>query len=251
MDVAYLVGALVLALVHVLSGRLNLSAIHHRRRWLSLAAGVSVAYVFLDLLPLMGDKQRIFLEAAGEPAWPVHQFRVYAAALLGFTVFYGLEQLMARRQASLAPTGAEDLASGRPPVLLHLSSFAAYNLMMGYLLVEWARGLGGLALYCGALALHLVVTDEGMRRDYDRGFQRVGRWLMAACIVVGAVVARAAPLSIDWLTIIVGLVAGGVVVNSIKDDLPQGSDGRFAYFVAGTVGYGLMVAWAAWLETVA
>lgn len=245
MGLGYLIGALALALVHILSGTLRLNALAQRRRWLSLAAGVSVAYVFLDLLPLMGDKEQAFVEAAAGRALPVPQLRVYVAALLGFTIFYGLEHYMLRRRGPGDEPGARGAEEALVPV--HLGSFALYNLMLGYLLVEWSRGPTGLALYCAALALHLLVTDEGLRRDYGAGFERLGRWLMAACLLAGVLLACAAPLAVDWLTIVVGLVAGGVVINSIKEELPRASEGRFAYFVAGTLGFGLMVVWAAWL----
>jgi hypothetical protein len=247
--IAYLVGALVLALVHLLSGHLNLSGLAHRRRWLSLAAGVSVAYVFLDLLPLMGDKQRAFLEAMEGEWLPFPQFRVYVAALLGFTIFYGLEQLMTHRKSpGTVSTEARDEVAEGQMVSVHEGGFAVYNLMMGYLLVEWSKGLAALALYCGALALHFLITDEGMRSDYGLRFERFGRWLMAGSILTGALAAWLAPLSIGYLTTIVGLVAGGVVINSIKEEFPREGEGRFIYFAVGAFGYGVTILWAAWLE---
>ncbi|MCE5217585.1 hypothetical protein LLH03_11225 [bacterium] len=249
MGIAYLVGALALALVHVLSGNLNLSGIAHRRRWLSLAAGVSVAYVFLDLLPLMGDKQRAFVEAMEGKGLPFPQFRVYVAALLGFTIFYGLEQLMGHRKSpGTVPAEAEGEDAAGQMVPVHEGGFAIYNLMMGYLLVEWSKGLAALALYCGALALHILITDEGMRSDYGVRFERFGRWLMAGSILAGALVAWLAPVSISCLTTIVGLVAGGVVINSIKDEFPREGEGRFTYFALGALSYGALILWAAWLE---
>ncbi len=249
MGIAYLVGALALALVHVLSGYLNLSAFARRRRWLSLAAGVSVAYVFLDLLPLMSDKQRAFLEAMAGKGLLFPQFRVYVAALVGFTVFYGLEQLMTHHMGpgALSAKARGEFAGGAK-VPVHEGGFAIYNAMMGYLLVEWSKGLAALALYCGALALHFLITDEGMRSDYGLRFERFGRWLMAGSILTGALAAWLAPLSIGYLTTIVGLVAGGVVINSIKEEFPREGEGRFTYFALGALGYGALILWAAWLE---
>lgn len=250
MGIAYLVGALALALVHALSGHLRLGRIAHRRRWLSLAAGVSVAYVFLDLLPLMSDKERAFLEAAEGRMLPFPQLRVYVAALLGFTAFYGLEHLVGQRRGMhAASTQVEDRVCEGTMVPLHAGAFALYNLMMGYLLVEWTRGVAGLALYCSALALHFLVNDEAMRRDYGPRFDGVGRWLMAGSVAGGALAAWAAPVPIDCLTIVVGVVAGGVMINSIKDELPRVGEGRFPYFLAGAVGYGLMIMYAAKLAT--
>ncbi|WP_226480697.1 universal stress protein [Natrinema amylolyticum] len=46
--------ALALALVHLFAGRLGFSGPIPRSRWLSFAGGVSVAYVFVHLLPEVG-----------------------------------------------------------------------------------------------------------------------------------------------------------------------------------------------------
>ncbi len=50
-----LVGALALAAVYVLGPRLRPLGTKHPRRWLSVAAGASMAYVFLDVLPHDGE----------------------------------------------------------------------------------------------------------------------------------------------------------------------------------------------------
>ncbi len=71
---------------------------------------------------------------------------------------------------------------------------------------------------------------------------------MAGSVLAGALVAWLAPVSIGHLTTIVGLVAGGVVINSIKDEFPREGEGRFTYFALGALGYGALILWAAWLE---
>lgn len=250
MSVSHLAGAVVLALVHLFSVRLNLGGLKHRRRWLSLAAGVSVAYVFVDLLPLMSEKQRAFTEAAAGRGLPFPEFRVYLAALVGFVVFYGLEHLVTWDTAT-ADRSAENEGglSEAKMIPLHLAGFSAYNILTGYLLVEWSEDVVGLMLYCGALGLHFLITDDGLHRDYGRLFCSTGRWLMAGSVVVGAMLASGVPVSADWLALVVGLVAGGVVINSVKDELPRRDEGRFSFFLVGALSYALMILLAAKLES--
>lgn len=231
MSIAYLIGTAFLALVHVLGRAVDLERFPHRRRWLSVAAGVSVAYVFVDLLPLMNEKQAAFLGEVAGRGLPFPEFRVNLAALVGFTAFYGLEHFAGQ---GTEPSGASRRA-------LHVTGFAIYNLMMGYLLIDWSRNAAGLALYCGALGLHFLVTDDGLRRDYGAFWDRAGRWVMAGCLVAGAGVASLTPLSLDVLTIVVGLVAGGVVINSVKDELPSAGGGRFLPFAAGAFAYAALI----------
>lgn len=249
MGIGYAVGTLVLALVHVLGGHLNLEDFPHRRRWISVAAGVSVAYVFVDLLPLMSEKQEAFLAVAEGRGLLAPEFRVHLAALVGFLWFYGLEHFVGSPQETL-PIAEQAAAerSDQPMHWLHVGGFALYNLMMGYLLIEWSEEPVGLALYCGALGLHFLITDDGMRRDYGATYDRVVRWLMATCLVAGALVAHFTPLSIGVLTIVVGVVAGGVVINSVKDEMPSAGGGRFLPFVVGALAYATLIIVAARLE---
>jgi hypothetical protein len=215
---------------------------HHRRRWLSLAAGVAVAYVFVDMLPLMTEKQARFLEAAGEHGLPLAEFRIYLAALLGFTAFYGLEHLVGRRKTVaeiVEAVGKEEEPS--PVHWAHVGGFALYNLMIGYLLSDWGTNAVGLALYCGALGMHLLITDDAMRRDYGARYDHWGRWTMASCLLAGALVGALTPVSVGALTIIVGIVAGGVVINSLKDELPSAGEGRFSPFLIGALAYAALI----------
>lgn len=49
--------AIALALVHLFVNKLKFLSTMHRSRWLSGASGVSVAYVFVHLLPELSEKQ--------------------------------------------------------------------------------------------------------------------------------------------------------------------------------------------------
>ena len=59
-----LAAALLLTRVCIFGGRLR--ARSHHRRWISIAAGVSVASIFVDLLPTISEKQAKF--SANAPA---------------------------------------------------------------------------------------------------------------------------------------------------------------------------------------
>ena len=91
-----LAAALVLALVYA-GGRWlderGAERVWKHRRWLSAAAGVSVAYVFVDILPELGTQHWVFREAAGEGLLFAAQ-RIYVLALLAFVVLYGLEHMV-------------------------------------------------------------------------------------------------------------------------------------------------------------
>ena len=55
-----------LAAIHLYSGRMRFLDVLPRSRWLSVAGGISVAYVFVHLLPDLAEEQETIREAAGE-----------------------------------------------------------------------------------------------------------------------------------------------------------------------------------------
>ena len=94
MNIISLIAALVLAMVYVLGSWLHRYAegLGHRRG-LSLAAGVSTAYVFVDVLPELSLRNRTVVELEG--AHPLFgEQRIYVVALVAFVLLYGLSHLV-------------------------------------------------------------------------------------------------------------------------------------------------------------
>lgn len=83
-EVVALAAALALTLVHLLAGKLRFLEGIPRSRWLSLAGGISVSYVFVHLLPELGEGQAAF----DEEGWlPFLERHVWLLALAGLAVF--------------------------------------------------------------------------------------------------------------------------------------------------------------------
>ena len=81
--------AIGLALTHLFSRQLRFVKVP-RSRWLSGAGGVSVAYVFVHILPELSEHQAVLEEAeTGFVSYLEHH--VYLLALLGLTVYYVFE----------------------------------------------------------------------------------------------------------------------------------------------------------------
>ena len=89
-----LIAVVALVVVHLLSGKLRFLEGNPRSAWLSIAGGVSVAYVFVHLLPELGEGQEVIAEAVGQDLSFLEK-HVYLIALVGLAVFYGLESLAA------------------------------------------------------------------------------------------------------------------------------------------------------------
>jgi len=217
---------------------LKLGATIGRRSLLSAAAGIAVGYVFIDLLPDMARLQESFTAAAAGLGHPFPQFRVYSSAMIGFVFFFVLENMV----VAARPEAGQEESSENASYWAQLFGFTAYAGLMSYLL--WAEeelDLAGLALYSLAMFLHFWTVDHSLREEHGARYDRSGRWLLVAGLLIGGVVGVLGFKSELLVPTFMGFIAGGVVINSLKDELPGRGEGKALPFVMGAFGYSLLL----------
>jgi hypothetical protein len=229
-----------LALVHLFAGKMRFLDVIPRSRFLSFAGGMSVAYVFVRLLPELHEAQTVLAEAGGQ-ALEFLKHHVYLLALLGFTVFYGLERAAEVSRMRQREEVATDRTSARV-FWLHIVSFAFFNALIGYLMIQWeVLGFGWMALFFVAMALHFVVNDYGLRQHHKELYHRRGRWVLAATVYVGWVLGMTVQLPEALIALPLAFVAGGVMLNVLKEELPKERESRFSAFALGVVFYSVLL----------
>ncbi len=227
--------AIGLALTHLYSGRLRFKRIP-RSRWLSAAGGVSVAYVFVHILPELSQHQNV-LQDLGEGIIPFVEHHVYLIALLGLIVFYGLERIAKLSRQRRHQEGKGDVTT-TSVFWLHIISFAIYNALIGYLLLHREeQGITSLLLFALAMAMHFVVNDDGLREHHKHVYDRIGRWILAAAIIIGWVLGSSTEIDQAAIAVLFAFLAGGVVLNVLKEELPEERESRFWSFVLGAAIY--------------
>ena len=233
--------ALGLAVVHVLASRLWFLDGVPRSRALSFAGGVSVAYVFVHLFPEMQEAGATIHESQFGPLALFAEHHVYLVALAGFVAFYGLERFA--QEAGGEREDPDPVSDPDPDVFwLHVGSFGAYNALVGYLLLHREEaGLTSLLLFFVAMALHFVVNDHGLREHHGGLYRRRGRWVLAAAILAGTGVGLAVAVPEGILAVLFAFLAGGIVLNVIKEELPEERESRFPAFAAGAAGYAALL----------
>ncbi len=225
-----------LAVVHLFSGKLGFLNVMPRSRWLSAASGISVAYVFVHLLPDLAEEQETIREAVGE-SFSFLEYHVYLVALVGLATFYGLDRAAKVSRQRKRNTGKED--STKAGVFwLHVASFSVYNALIGYLLLHRETpAFQSLFLFAFALSLHFVVNDYGLSKDHKGPYDRVGRWMLAAAILVGWVVGLFTEISEAALAVLFAFLAGGIVLNVLKEEIPEERESSFGAFALGATFY--------------
>ncbi|MEL6359147.1 MAG: hypothetical protein AAFQ01_04330 [Bacteroidota bacterium] len=227
--------AIAFAFVHLYGCRLKFLDITPRSGWLSASSGISVAYVFIHILPDLSEAQQDLQSSI--TLLDFFEHHVYVAALIGMVAFYGLERLAKESREKNVVDGDGDVTE-LGVFSLHMLSFTIYNLLIGYLLLHQEDpSVAGLILYAIAIGTHLLVNDYGLRSHHKGAYQKVGRWILAAAIITGWVVGTQLTISEAALAVVFALLAGSIILNVLKEELPEERQSRFWIFAVGVSSY--------------
>lgn len=222
--------------MHAFASKLNIFAIVPEHRWISFAGGVSIGYVFLEVFPELSHAQEE-LEHSAIPWVAYLENHVYLLSLLGLLVFYGLDILaIASRQHNRTRTNADQTS----PVVfwLHIAVFAGLNAIFGYLLQNIGNHtLLQCVLFFCAVALHFFILDMHLREHHKGPYDRRGRWLLTAAIMAGALLGQVVRLNEAALSIVWSFLAGSIILNILKHELPDERQSCFWSFASGTALY--------------
>ncbi|MBE9155915.1 hypothetical protein IQ265_03580 [Nodosilinea sp. LEGE 06152] len=229
-----------LAVVHLLAKNLRFLRAVPRSRWLSFGSGVSVAYVFIHILPELHEQQESIQATLNRQLLFVEN-HVYLIALLGVAVFYGLERLIKQSRQQNQAEGEGDVAE-RHVFGIHMASFALYNALIGYLLIHReSPDLASLFTFAIAMGLHFVVNDYGLRQDHRHNYDHTGRWVLAAAILVGWAIGASTKIHQAALAVLFAFLAGGIILNVLKEELPEERKSHFGSFAIGAAGYTMLL----------
>ena len=235
MSLIFVIGFVV---IHLTSKQMKFLKVEPRSRFLSVAGGISVAYVFMHLLPELEEYQKGF--DASFRNFTFLESHIYIIALLGLVIFYGLEQLAKNSKRHGGESGAYKASFN--VFWVHIGSFALYNAIIGYLILRGEyQSQWGMLLYFVAMGIHFVTNDKGLRATHKEDYDRYGRWLLAVSITVGWLLAVFTEVNILILSMLSAFLAGGVILNVMKEELPEERESSFPSFFSGVLGYAILL----------
>lgn len=222
------------AIIHLLSKYMKFLTNFPRSRLLSVAGGISVAYVFLHLLPELSEYQGVREEAAGVSKM---ESEIYLWAMAGLAIFYGLQRLV---MTSAKKKGKPGTSNG--VYWIHMGSFAVYNALIGYLLVEGEyNGIKGLVFYFIAMGVHFISNDHGLRETHEGLYDRKGRWLLSLAVLAGWIIGMGVELNQTIIAFLFAFLAGGIILNVMKEELPEERESNFWAFLSGMIAYTILL----------
>lgn len=239
------IGVLVLVLAHIFVNKLNLSYIP-RSKWLSTAGGISVSYIFVHVLPELAEFQSHIRSNGTFSSLQFLENHIYLFALMGLTVFYGLERVA--KKSSGSHRSSEEVKEGDDDdddvevFWTHMVSFGIYNFLIGYLLLQRENTeLNSLIVFIIAMAFHFIVNDYALLDHYRKTYLKKGRWIIIFPLIFGWLIALFTELPKNYLAVMFAFVAGGVIMNVLKEELPEERKSNYPAFLFGVVSYTILL----------
>jgi hypothetical protein len=236
-----LIAILVLATIHAGAGVVRRIPVSIRPRVASAAAGISVAYIFLELLPSLTERQGVI---AGSGLLPGIERHVYMAALLGLVIAFWVETASRKSRRRSIDTGSGATTDART-FWLSISGFAVFNASVGYAIADpYDPAVTPFWIFVIAMGLHFLANDESLVENHGFRYELAGRWVLVGSLVFGWFLG-ALPrfeLSEPAMALVLSYIAGGTIMNIIRHELPQTErESDVLAFALGVVVYGVIV----------
>jgi len=229
--------ALLFAVTFLAGGRFHplQPLLRGKRTALSFGAGMAAAYVFVHLMPELHAARAAFAESV-DIELRFEGMAIYYLALVGFLAFYGLDVIRGALHAS------EDPAHETLAFRLHVGGFAAYVMLMAYLLVHNLESSRiSTFLYALPIMLHFLSVDHSLQEYHGAIYERVGRPMLAAASIAGWGIGLLIALPAYVLALLVAFISGAIIMNNTVMEMPSERDGRFVPFMVGGLVYGLIL----------
>lgn len=214
-EIIALVAGFLLGVIHFLSEGLTPRKETHKFRIISFAAGISIAYLFLDLLPHTYDAATVLKE------W------VFVFLLLGFAVFHLIEKMIYQH------ANQDRLAWELKEV--HSVSFFLYYFLIGIVIKDelQANLLDGILLLI-PVSLHAALSTVSLSRIH--GDVRESPWVKAALSLsslLGVVFALFIHVPSVLDHVFISVIAGVLLYIIVKEFLPEKKEGQPLFFILG------------------
>ncbi|MFD1912095.1 hypothetical protein [Halodurantibacterium flavum] len=226
-----LVVVVVLVAAHISASSLRPERWITTEAWRSLAGGVGCGYVFVFVLPELAAHQA---QLTPDAPLTMREREVFLTALLGLAAYYGIEAVTRDEGPDMGPLRHRGF-------WVHMAGFGVYNAIVGFVLAERpANGPGEILAYGGALALHFFANDHHFMNRYDGPYQRHGRWVLSVATIGGWALGVALPGAGGVAGFLFAFLAGGMILNILKQELPSGTKSRFWAFALGVAAYAIV-----------
>ena len=220
-----------LAVMHAFAPKVRRLGLIPERYTTSFGGGFAVAFVFLHQLPGLLEQRETVGEILRETVemTPALDLAIFVVALVGFTLILALD-LWARR-------GTGSGGNNATVFYVQLGTFGLYNGLITYTLpIRVEAGTAFALVFTLAMGLHFVINDRGMELHHPKLFARQGRAVLIGSLFVGWLLAwLTEPDSVLTVALLTAFLAGAILMNVAKEEVPSDRDSSLAAFVCGEI----------------
>ena len=205
----------LLGIIHFYSEKLKPPDGANRYRVISFAAGISIAYLFLSLLPHTYDAAR-----------HLKNF-IFIFLLLGFVLFHVAEKFIYKH--------ADKKKLAKELKEVHSISFFFYHFLIGIVLYDMVRAhiFEGL-LFSVPIALHSALSTASLSQIHGDIRESFGtKILLSSSTILGVIFALFVSIPEFLDNIFVSMIAGILLYIIVKEFLPEKEKGQPMFFFFG------------------
>lgn len=232
---------LALVTIHAGAGLVRRIPESIRPRVASAAAGISVAYIFLELLPSLTERQDVIV---GSGLLPGVERHVYLAALLGLVIAFWVETA-SRKSLRRSIESGQGSTTSRQTFWFSIAGFAVFNASVGYALADpFDPAVTPFWIFVIAMGLHFIANDESLVENHGFRYESVGRWVLVGSLLVGWFIGAVPRFEVSGaaMALVLSYIAGGTIMNIIRHELPQTErEADVLAFALGVLVYGAIV----------
>jgi len=238
MTILSLAAVFLVMLVHLFAGRMHFL---EREPWRSMAPGVAMSYVFLDILPHLSKKQQALEFGEGAGLALFLQNHAYLLALVGFTLFLGLAKINSASGAQ--ETMGDEERQGRSVLYLRILPLAVYGALIGFLIGEQPdHRYEPVIVFACAMAIHMAGVNHALRHRMLRLYDSSLRYLFAGATLAGWLLGEVTRISDFIFALTFSFVAGAILIVAFVYELPAVAGGKsYFYFSAGVAGFSALL----------
>ncbi|ADU30505.1 hypothetical protein [Evansella cellulosilytica] len=214
--------------IHLFANDLLPSGRIQRLKWFSFSGGLAVSYVFVYVLPTL-HKEQITVKKYSD--YLTMESELYFVGLIGLLIFYGIQKVVRKAQKEGENKKARTL------FWMQILFFGLYNALVSYTVISH-EVLGIQAVFYGlAVGMHFTAVAHDLWREYEDIYNRVGRYVLAAGILMGWIFGVNVSLPPVTETIIFAFISGAMILNVLKYELPPDEEAHFPTFAIGVISY--------------
>jgi hypothetical protein len=151
--------------------------------------------------------------------------------LLGTVIYFGAAKFV---------KVSKDTPDSRLAFIVQMITLVPYFFSLGYFL-ERLHTLLALVSYIVAIGIHLIGFGYDLKEDHKEKYTHLTAGILSLVLIIGTIASYLYKVDELILSLLLAFLTGGILLNSIKEEIPTITQSRFWAFAAGAIVTGILL----------